>query len=191
MVALDELRAQDVALVAHHVVVLLLLGLLLLGRLDDLLHVVDVVLLVLDHLFIRLDLRLCAVLVGLDLHVFSLDLLVVLVEFHQFLVLVLDFFAELVDGVGHALVLLLEFVDLILGLDEVLGVEVAVASNRLVEVLLVLALVLDLLVLLLQVLNLRVLDLELLERLVVLGVGVGGLDAVFLLLLLDLLEDAG
>lgn len=152
---------------------------------------VDMVLLVLYHLFIGLDLRLSPVLVSLDLHILSLYLLVILIEFHQFLVLVLDLFAELVDGVGHAFVLLLEFVDFVLGLDEVLGVEVAVAANSLVEVLLVLALVLHLLVLLLQVLDLRVLDLELLQGLVVLGVGVRGLNAVFLLLLLDLLEDAG
>ena len=150
-----------------------------------------VVLLVFYHLLVRLDLRLGAVLVRLYLHILALDFFVVLVQLHQLLVLVFDLLAELVDSVGHALVLLLKLVDLVLGLDEVFGVEVAVAAYGLVKVLLVLALVLHLLVLLLQVLDLRVLDFELLEGLVILGVGVGRLDAVLLLLLLDLLQNTG
>jgi hypothetical protein len=53
------------------------------------------------------------------------------------------------------------------------------------------ALVLHLLVLSLQVLDLGVLYLQFLQGLVVLGVGVGGLDTVLLLLFLDLLQDPG
>jgi hypothetical protein len=54
-----------------------------------------------------------------------------------------------------------------------------------------LALVLHLLVLSLQVLDLGVLYLQFLQSLVVLGVGVGGLDTILLLLFLDLLQDPG
>jgi hypothetical protein len=118
--------------------------------------VVDVVLLVLYHLLVRLDLRLRPVLVRLYLHVLRLHLLVVLVQLHQLLVLVLNLLPQLLHSVGHPLVLLLQLVNLVLGLDEVLGVEVAVATHRLVEVLLVLAFVLDLLVVPLQILDVRV-----------------------------------
>lgn len=54
-----------------------------------------------------------------------------------------------------------------------------------------LALVLHLLVLSLQVLDLGVLYLQFLQSLVVLGVGVGGLDTILLLLFLNLLQDPG
>lgn len=107
MVALDELGAQDISFVADHVVVFLLFGLLLLGRLDDLLHVVDMVFLILDDLFVGLDHSLGPVLVRLDLHIFGLHFFVIFIELHQFLVLVLDLFPQLFDSIGHSFVLFL------------------------------------------------------------------------------------
>lgn len=80
MISLDELRAKDITLVSNHVVVFLLFGLLLLGRLDDFLHVVNVVLLVLYDFLVRLDLGFGPVLVCLNLHVFAFDALIILIK---------------------------------------------------------------------------------------------------------------
>lgn len=117
----------------------------------------DVVLLVLDHLLGRLDLRHGSIPVCLDLHVLTLDFLVLLVQLHQLLVLGFDLVPELLHLESHPFVLLLEVADLLLRPEEVLRIQVAIRSNCLVQVLLVLAFVLHLLILPLQVLDLCVL----------------------------------
>lgn len=170
MIALNELCAEDVSFVANHIIVLLLFGFLLFCRLYDFFHVIDVILLVLYNLFIGLDLSFCTILVSFDLDIFALYTLIVFVELDKFLILVLDFFPQLIDSICHAFVLLLEFVDFVLGLDEVLGVKVTVTTDCLIQVLLVFTFVLYLLILLLQILDLCVLYFQLLQCLVILRV---------------------
>jgi len=50
LVSLDQLRRQDITLVHHHFVILLLLGFFGLGLRDDVLQARDIVLLSLNHL---------------------------------------------------------------------------------------------------------------------------------------------
>lgn len=107
LVSLDELGAEDVALVSDHVVVFLLFGFLLFGLLDDFLEVADVVLLVLDDLLCGLNLGLCPVLVCLDLHVLRLDFFVLFVEFYKLLILGLDLVSQLLNLESHSFVLFL------------------------------------------------------------------------------------
>lgn len=59
-------------------------------------------------------------------------------------------------------------VDLVLALQKLLTVQVSIASDRLVEILLVLAFALYLFILLLQSLNLNIFDLQLFDSVVIL-----------------------
>ena len=185
LVAFDQLLAEDVPFVDHHLVVLFLALLFGLRFGNDILEFNDMLILVFDNFLGALDILLNSLLGLLGLFVFIANVLEFEVLLDELRGLDLDFLLELLPLVLHPLVLLGEFVNFLLALQQVLGVEVAVRPDSLVEVLLVLQLGFHFLVLLLELADHVVLDLHLLDRLVVLRVGLRGLDPVLLLLLLQ------
>mmetsp|Transcript_7978 Transcript_7978/g.18529 ORF Transcript_7978/g.18529 Transcript_7978/m.18529 type:complete len:259 (-) Transcript_7978:1015-1791(-) len=135
-------------------------------------------------------LRLCALVLLLrELVLQDLALLVDLLVFkmllHESVVLGRDLLLELLNLMVHDLELALHLGNFILGLNKVLGVQVAVGPHGLVQVLLLLQLLLTLLNLLLEIHDRHLADLDLFQSLEVLGCGIGSLLAVLLALLLE------
>eukprot|EP00906_Rhabdomonas_costata_P030247 RCo042734 len=129
---------------------------------------------------------------GLDVLLQGLHLLLRLllraVLLQQGLLLDRDLLLELVDLVVHDLELSLHLIDLVAGLDEILGVQVAVRAHGLVEGLLLLQLCLALCDLLLQVRDCHGADLHLLQGSVVLHRCLAALRGVLLAVLLQLVD---
>mmetsp|Transcript_148054 Transcript_148054/g.258764 ORF Transcript_148054/g.258764 Transcript_148054/m.258764 type:complete len:445 (+) Transcript_148054:213-1547(+) len=169
VVAADELRAEDVPLVHHVVELLLLLGPLCVAVGDDLVELVDLLVQALDLALLGLFLAFQV----LDLPLQGLHQLLRLllreVLLHQGLLLGRDFLLQLVNLVVHDFELPLHLIDLIMGLDQVLRVQVPIRPHGLVQVLLLLQLGLTLADLLLQVGDGHGADLHLLQGGVVLG----------------------
>ena len=133
------------------------------------------------------------VLVSILLQLCFLDFLDDLVELHvlsdERRILDFDLFFELIDLMSHSCVLLGQLSNFLLALQKVLAVEISVRPDGLVEVLLMFEFGLELLVLLLELMDDVVLDLDLFYGLVVPGMGLGGVDTVLLLLLLQEIDD--
>jgi len=134
-VSLDELGSENVSFADNHLIVLLLLLLLGFGLADNVLKTSDIVLLSLDHVFGRLDLR-------SDLRDALRMLLVLFDEVREFGIFLLlggvfhsNLLLKLIDLLDHDLVLHLEFSDLILRLHQVLSVQVTIRTHGFVQVL--------------------------------------------------------
>lgn len=174
IVSSDELGSEGVSLLDNSVVILLQLELLLFGFLDDKLELIDLVLELLlalvqgGVLLVQEDVILLLVLLLLGF----LSQGVVLLG--ECLILRLDLILQLLDLVGSNSKLPLELSHLIMRLDEILGVEVSIRSDGLIEILLLLELGVQLGVLLLQLRNKVFLKLELLHDLDEGGLGLGG-----------------
>ena len=126
LVALNQLRRQNITLVHDHLVVLLLLGFLCLGLRDNVLEPGDVVLLCLDHFLRGGDL-------GLDLFDgFVVPGAVILVEatlgiLRLFFVVLDDrFFFQLADMSRQSLETSSQLSDLRIGFQQILRVEVPI-----------------------------------------------------------------
>jgi hypothetical protein len=107
MVPFNELSSENISFIANHIVIFLLLSLLLLGGLDNFLHVIYMILLIFYHFFVTLDLGFGSILVSFYLDILSLDFLIVLIKLHKFLILVLYFLSQLLHCIGHSFILLL------------------------------------------------------------------------------------
>jgi len=132
MVSLDKLSSKDIPLIAHHIVVFLLFCLLLFGGLNNLLHVVYVVLLILYHLFVGQNLSHCSVFICLYLQILCIHLFIILIQLHKFLILILYLFSKLVNCISHSLIFFLEFIYLVLWFYEILRVQITITSHSLI-----------------------------------------------------------
>jgi len=103
-------------------------------------------------------------------------------------ILGLDLLLELRDLLSHSLELHLELCDLLGGFEKVLRVEVAVRTHGLIEVLLLLQTALCLYVFLLKLSDQVVFELDLFKALIVLGISLRCLNTIFLLVLLELID---
>jgi len=135
-VPFNQLCTQDVPLSNHHLVVFLLLLLLSLCLSDNVFQPGDIVLLGLDHFVAGRD-----VLIVLGFFAFELCILVCICSLSSVFILFLavfrgDLFFKLVDILGHYLELHLQRAYLLLGLQQVLTIEIAVRSDGFVKVLL-------------------------------------------------------
>ena len=100
----------------------------------------------------------------------------------------IDFLLELTDLVVDDLVSPLDFSDLLLGLSEVLTIQIPVTSDGLVQVLLLFEFGLSFNILLLKLTDQIVLQLDLLQTMEILGLSLSVLQPVLLLLLVELLD---
>jgi hypothetical protein len=87
LVALNELRAKDITLVPHHIIIFLLLNLLVFGLLDEFLEMPHMDFLIADDLLSGGYLQLGLSLVGLDFNIFVLYLFELFVQLYQLLIL--------------------------------------------------------------------------------------------------------
>ena len=188
LILLDQLGAENIALIDHHIVVLLLPDLLCLGLLYDLLEMPNMVLLVADDFLGRLGLSFGPNLIGFYLLVLGFNLAIFLVVLNEILILILDFFTQLGHFGSHPVVLVSQISDFVFAFQELFAVQVSVAPHSLVQILLMLALTLDFLIVFLQVLNLHIFYLQLFNRMVVLQMRSACLDAVLLLLSFQLIN---
>mmetsp|Transcript_69505 Transcript_69505/g.214844 ORF Transcript_69505/g.214844 Transcript_69505/m.214844 type:complete len:568 (-) Transcript_69505:1040-2743(-) len=185
LVAAYQLRSKDVALPDDTFQLLLLSLPLLLSFLDCAFQLLQLRALGLDyvhqvpHPALRLLLRVFKLLIQL-LHVELAEVAV-----HETSILLPDLLLQGRRLVEHDLELPSHLVDLLVGLDEVLGVQVPVHAHGIVEVFLLIALCLDVCDLLLELRQLHASSLELLLGTEVLGISLGQLDAVLLALLLQ------
>jgi hypothetical protein len=125
-VSLDKLSAQDVSLVDDHFVVLPLLLLLRLSFTDDILKSSDISFLGFNH-FLRTDnVSLDLFLVVFEHLVLAHESFLLLFLLDDHLLLVCDFFLAVRDLLSHSSEVLSELSDFILGIDQVLGVEISV-----------------------------------------------------------------
>ena len=91
LISFDKLSTKNVSFITYHVIIFLLFCFLLLCLLDDFLQMTNVVLLILDYLLSGLNLSFCSVFVSFYLHIFSLNLFILLIEFNQLLIFCLNF----------------------------------------------------------------------------------------------------
>lgn len=156
---------------------------------DDVLQTRDIIVLSLDHGVTGVDLLLNRSLLSDESIVllFELGFLSVLLLFLG--ILDRDLLLKLVDLLGHSLEFHFELSDLVFSLEQVLRVEVTVGPDRLIQVQLGLESGLLLDVLLLELGNQIVLQFDLFQALVVLSVGLGGLDTVLLLFFRKVTDD--
>mmetsp|Transcript_10297 Transcript_10297/g.15732 ORF Transcript_10297/g.15732 Transcript_10297/m.15732 type:complete len:538 (+) Transcript_10297:515-2128(+) len=194
IVSTDELGAQDVSLVDDVLVVLLELLDLFVGLLDDVGEFGDLVVLLLPQLLRLVVLVLPVLELALDLlnQLALLGLVVVLLV--QGVVGCLDLVLQLRNLMGGDLELPLQLSDLVLGLDQVLRVQVTIGTDSLVEVLLLLQLAFELDVLLLELTDQVLLELDLFDHLHQVGVGLAGLVGESISVLLkgvDLAKEVG
>jgi hypothetical protein len=165
---------------------LLLLLLLSLG--DDEFEARNVTFLGLDHVITRSDLLLDLFNVSIEGGVLILVLLLLRFLSGDSGILGLNLLLELRDLLSHSLELHLELCDLLGGLEKVLRVEVAVRTHGLIEVLLLLQTALCLYVFLLKLSDQVVFELDLFKALIVLGISLRCLNTIFLLVLLELID---
>jgi len=188
LITLDQLRTQDITLVDNHLVVFLLLLLLLLSLGDDEFEARNVTFLSLDHVVTRGDLLLDLLNVSIEGGVLILVFLLLRFLSGNSGILGLDLLLELRDLLSHSLELHLELCDLLGSLKKVLRVEVSVRAHGLIEVLLLLQAALSLYVLLLKLRDKVVFELDLFKALIVLGISLRCLNTIFLLVLLELID---
>lgn len=146
LVLFNQLCAENIPLIDDHIIILLLPNLLRLGLLYNLLQMPYMILLIPYHLLCRMHLRLSPGLIGLNLNILCAYLPKLPIMLNQILILILDFFPQLAHFRDHSVVFAFELADFAAGFVELFGVQVAVGTDGLVQVLLVFAFVLDILV---------------------------------------------
>jgi len=114
MISFDKLSSKNIPFIADHIIIFLLFGFLLLRCLNDLLHMIYVILLILDDLFVALNLSFGPILICLDFDIFSFNLFVIFVKLDKLLILIFYFFSQLLNCISHTLIFFLEFTNLFL-----------------------------------------------------------------------------
>ena len=117
LITLDQLRTQDVSLVYHHLVVLLLFLFFLLGLGDDEFETGDVTFLSFDHVIAGGYLFLDLVDVSIERRILLLVLLLLICLTGDGIILALNLLFELRDLLSHPLELHLELSDLLRSLE--------------------------------------------------------------------------
>ena len=188
IVSSDELGTEDISLVDDVLEVLLELLDFLVGLLDDVGQLGDLVHELISQLFGLLVLDLGVFELSSDLFdLLSVDSFLV-VFLSQGFILGLDLILELRNLMRSNLELSLELGNLILGLNEVLGVKVSVRSNSLIQVLLLLELSFELDVLLLELTDEVLLEFDLFDHLHEICIGLGCLMGESISVLLELVN---
>mmetsp|Transcript_82863 Transcript_82863/g.230158 ORF Transcript_82863/g.230158 Transcript_82863/m.230158 type:complete len:405 (+) Transcript_82863:525-1739(+) len=186
LVSADELRSQDVPLADDTLQLLLLLLALLLRFLDGAFQFLQLRPLRLDYVHEVLHPALRLLLRILQLFIEFLYVELAEVAVHEAGILLPDFLLQGRGLVKHDFELPPHLVDLLVGLDKILGVQVPVRAHSFVQGLLQVALGLDIRYLLLQFGQLHTAGLQLLLCAEVLGVCLREFDAVLLALLLEI-----